>query len=392
MKKFILPVIIVCFAACSPEVVTYYEDVHAMRVSSIYRNDSVYYFLHGENENNDKMAGSYEDRAKEARESNPDKAVYYIKRAITLQPTRDRYLFLAELLQQNKRTEEVNELYNFLTRSVNVTASTGKNENVFVFGEPTKDIYYDYLVSQISRSQTLWAEDIWIAKDYGFNTAEYKERLAADPRLGMDTASETFKNVMLQFLSDEEFETVSRMPDMLNRFFSSAPDSSLEFAIDKKNVWQFDYSKLQDEEMDYMRVDLSNIFVYNLLEKRLDKSNYLNYNLRHTLPLSKEYKAVIYAVDTSNTACPAEMRHIYHRLVTYTNNGDIIDNKVVACQSGEDLVTADFKHAHFALTSYKRKWKEAYNKTQYENEIVEISKSGEQVFEITNDGHIKEIL
>lgn len=100
--------------------------------------------------------------------------------------------------------------------------------------------------------------------------------------------------------------------------------------------------------------------------------------------------AVVYAIDSSETACPIDMRHLYHRLVTYDSVGNILDNKIVAFQAGEALQTAVINRNNIETTRYKRIWRKPYKKFDFDNflecsEMIDIKR-----YHINPDGHIEE--
>src|SRR6185436_8634360 len=94
-----------------------------------------------------------------------------------------------------------------------------------------------------------------------------------------------------------------------------------------------------------------------LPEKRDHPDVYVSYNCLHAWSLNDSVIVLHYAVDTSDMACPREMRHIYHKLVTMDKVANIIDQKLVGGQSGEYLGTMQCENGNLVLSTWKRTWK-----------------------------------
>jgi hypothetical protein len=393
MKQYILFSLLIVFASCSHKVETVYHDVEAMRASSIYRTDSVSEYLNTFQELNKKLADSYFEKAEKEKETNAPKAVYFYKRAITLYPSLSSYKALAEVLFKLQRYNELRNLYSFLNSSISQQMPDGNYSSEYIFGKPDEDLLYEYLFSNILLSRTLWGEDIYTAREEGYNLENIKKRLVSDKRLPMDTSSFEFKNIMIQFLDYEEIESEAKKPSTFSGFLASIKDTASVFEITDKNVQRFNYTDFNgiNEYDGFQQRDFSSIYVYYLKEKQDNKDSWIKYNFNYCPKLSPLFHAVVYAVDTSEDACPREMRHVYHRLVTYDPTGQIIDSKVVAWQSGEELVSMKMDHTKFWITEYNRTWKKPYKKTDFDNDVVKITKGNESAYEISAEGKIVEV-
>jgi hypothetical protein len=390
MRKYILHILIgVGLISCSGETTTIFKDVNALPVSLIYMGDTVIKFAKALGEANAEVAIAYTKKGEEAEATNPEKAIYYYKRAITLGPTQERYLKLAKVLEANGLKNELAELYYFLVIPFTYKYGAG-NDPLFVFRKPDFDLYYEYLVAHIIKNQSLWSEDVYLAKEQGFDTEAYKKKLLSEPRIGMDTSSMTFKNMLLQFLSYEEFEQASKDPGMFRNFVSTASDTTLNFSISEKQVGKFDYlSNLGSD--DFMQNDFSSIYRYYLVEQKEENNIWFKFNLTHHLQLSEKFTTLICAIDTSYPGSPPEMRNIYHRLVTYDSAMKVIDHRVIAVHSGEQLSTVDFRKNKFNIHSFKRTFRKPYKKGEFDNEVMGLVLEEETYFEINEAGQIIKI-
>ena len=104
--------------------------------------------------------------------------------------------------------------------------------------------------------------------------------------------------------------------------------------------------------------------------------------------MNNSITAIVYSVDTSETACPKEMRHIYHRIVLYNDKGQIVDNKIIAFQSGEDLATATVNQSDVTVKFFKRKWRNPYKKNDFDNDLLVIEEAGSVTYKMNAEGKI----
>jgi hypothetical protein len=159
--------------------------------------------------------------------------------------------------------------------------------------------------------------------------------------------------------------------------------------IDQQTVSKFNYEGYRGEE--YSEVPALHILEAGFFKEVREKQNeWLPYNCNHAIALNSQVYVLVYATDTSATACPKEMRHVLHTLATYTPEGKIIDTKVVAWQSGKDVGLMSYEYGTVTINTYKRTWKNPYNKREFDNEVVQTEATGQFHFVITADGKITE--
>jgi hypothetical protein len=395
MKKiYFLSLLLIGLVACDKKVETEYHDVPALRASKIFQGDSVYRYLEKYKDANKSMADSYLKRSKEAENNDLSMAIYFCKRAITLYPELGSYKMLAGLIERTGDFNELNELYTLISNGNYVKDEAHPDgENVYIFGMPDEDTYYEYMVSEILARNYLYGGFVYTARDNGYDVPKLKERLFSDKRLNIDMTTPDAKNMMLLFLSDEELAAYNKLESTFKEMLSSIKDVSPVFEINKDNVNDFDYNDFNGMGDNYEMEGptLSYVFVNYLKEKREKPDEWYRYNYKHVIDISDSVKAVIYAIDTSETACPVEMRHIYHRLVTYNQKAEIISSQIVAMQSGEQLLTMSYNMNKFTVTGHRRKWKHPYDRRDFDNYLTGIEKIKEASYEIRPDGTIREV-
>ncbi len=370
-------------ASCKQDVQTEHIDVVAMRPSSIFEGEEIHSYRLVHADNNHHLAMSYLIKAKENKEKNIQKAIYFTKRAITLQPDIKYYKYLIELLKSAGHDKELMSLYRLFVYPIYSGGYSDKNI-LYVLGEPDEEILYDYLYLSIANNSYMAEEIIYRAKELGIPEYNLKRKLLADKRLRMATDSEDFKNLMLLFMSDEDIEKFKNSEQNFHNLLGSIKDSGFVYGVDERSIKEFTYRT--DEEFGWYKI--SNFFVHYLYENQENPDGWYTYNLKFKSRISDEVQAVIYAIDTSAKACPADMRHIYYRLTTYGKRGNIIQSQVVATQAGELLSHFILKDNMLTVREYTRTWKKPYNKNDFDNYVVSIQQQDEVYYHISPDGLI----
>jgi hypothetical protein len=384
---FIFPFFSIFFISCDESEKEIIE-LPALRASSIYDNDSVYTYLQTYKEENKEIAWSYYQKGLDIKESNPKKAIYFIKRAITLHPGLEYYKELGALLLKEGMYREANMLYYLISMKGQVK----KNNDwvsMYIFSEPDEDTFYEYILSEVLDNNYRYFDGYLLSKarDLTFDINNIKNRLLSDQRFKADTSSEFYKNMMLQFMSEDEIELFKKSEKAFHSLLLEIPESSGVFEITENQVKEFKYdNSYYDGE-----IRISDIYIYFLKEKLDNPDKWFECNYNWKIQLNDSVTGIIYSIDTSATACPKEMRHIYYRLATYGKKGNIIDSKVVGLQSGEDLVTMKYHTDKFTLSEFKRQWKQAYNKNNFDNEIIKIEKVSDKFYSVKPNGEIEDI-
>ncbi|MDF2456157.1 MAG: hypothetical protein K0R51_2150 [Cytophagaceae bacterium] len=380
---FIVAVSLLIFSCSSEEVITEIVSVPAIRASYIYHADSVLLYLEQNKDNYNDLSNAYLLKAAEIENQDLDKAIYYCKRAITIHPTLELYTALGDLLIKAKHYEDAYELYSFITQK-RYRPSIGSSN--YIFSAPSENLLYQSIVIHHLKYGYFDSYDIHHYKELGFDIKQLEDRLLHDQRLTIDTTPSSLNVFKLLFMTDEEIEEYKNSEEVYKDFLASIPDTSSVFEINSKQVSQFKYGR-EYEEMD--APPAQNSFYANFLQEIKDTNSvWYEYNYNHIYPLYNNITVIVYAIDTSEAGCPKDMRHIYHRLVLYNNKGEIINHKVIAFQSGDDLATATVNQEDISVKFFKRKWRNPYNKKDFDNDLIKIEEIGSVSYKMNVQGQI----
>lgn len=384
-----LLITLVIMNACSEKKEQILVEVPALHASEIYQNHEVkkYVVKYGTEHHN--IATSYLHKAHAIKDKDLKKAIYYLKRSITLEPTAESYTELAELLSLDKNYSEAYEAYDVLVRETYFVVD-GQTKDEYVFSKPNENTIIEYIIMSILAHNGI---DNYSLSEAGVDKQKIRARLITDERFKYDTSNVVHKNIMTQFWTAEEVETYKNSPANLRALLKSVSDTSSVFEINQKNVSQFrydDFNGMNYSEFYDGPIGLAGMAVYYLKEKQENPDDWIQYNINHSFSSQEKLNILVYAVDTSATACPIEMREIYHRLVIYGIDGKILSDKIIAFQSGEHLQTVSYNNDHFEITEYKRNWKKPYKKRDFDNEITSTELLSKKSYTITTSGEIVE--
>ena len=378
MKNLFCLFLLVALIACQNQPATVYVDVPLIPASRIYEADTLKSFIAAYHPENDRIAEQYEKKARKQEKRDLEKAIYLCKRSITLKPTLQRYLYLSSLLEKDGRFNERSDLLRMLV-----------NEP-FVFGEPDQDLYYEFLANEVISEGKLYQYYVYVANEnFGFDIKALQKRLLSDKRIKLDPASVAYKNIELQFMSPEEIEEMKKDPRVFLEMLRSIKDTAGTFQIGVNESHSFTYDR--EESWEPGDIELSALFDKFLYEKIEQPDKWFRYHFDRKIKLGDSVYAVLYSIDSSQTACPKEMRHIYRRLVTYGPDGTIRDQQLVAWQGGEELATLHFSRNAFSVTRHKRNWKKTYKYDDFDNFITGIEELGSTHYSITPGGDIIEL-
>ncbi len=397
-KLLLFLIVILLSFSCSTKIENIYTEVPVLRASAIYNDDEVYSYVRKYKDVNKKMSDSYIQKSKDIEQTDLHKAIYFAKRSITLFPEVENYKILLALLNKNKNYKEMNKLCSFINSIASVKQPDGSYIDTALFGPPSEDIYYEYIVSQIAEYGKIYGQDIYIANENGFNLPKIKQQLFSDKRIGLDMTTEEGKSMLFLFMTPQELEAYNNLKSTFKDFLTAAENHSPVFEINKNNISKFNYDEFngRNSELFYdneiaWEQRFAVVYRKYLVETKKDPNKWIEFNLKNFVEINENVMALVYAVDSSATACPVDMRHIYYRLITYSPNAKIIDSKIIAIQSGEQLTTVDFINGKMNLINQKRVWKNAYDKNDFNNFLVKIEYLGETKYEIQSDGKILEI-
>jgi hypothetical protein len=390
MRNYIITCLLLLSIGCKSRIE--YEDKYlpVLRASDVYMPDSVRIYLAAHKDENKEIAKGYAKQSEEMAAANIDKAVYASKRAVTLYPSKENYLLLAERLKQKGDLQELLKLYYFLTAKHSLDLRTGQRFSDYVFEKPGTDLLYEYFIySSLNRDYFQIDED-----EISLDKAEMRKRLLNDPRIKFEKTSVEFQNILLQLLSFDEIQQYASNPDAFKTFLRSIPDSSGVFSIDENNIFKFRYRSQEEsyeDEGPSIDYGFKTMRLNYLYERQSDSNHYVaNVNFLKRYKLNNTINAVLYAVDSSAPTCPTNMRHIYYRLVTYGADAKIIDQKVIASQAGEIFTTASVNKNSFTITENHRRWGKPYEYDNFDNELLGTDKIRSANYVIDENGKIKE--
>jgi hypothetical protein len=389
ITKFSLFIIILFFSFCKSQTEIEEIDIPALRVSSIYNFDSVNNFKIIHAEQFKSLADEYLNKGINQEDVNLKKAIWNVKRAITLFPNYENYIKLGELLMKDKQFQEAANLYEFIVFKCSRKQNDEWIEN-YVFEAPNESLFTEYFVANFLASYFVDFQISYMCEEAGFKLANIKERFFNDKRIVFDTASNDYKNMLLCFLSEEELENYAKNPSNFVKFLDEIKSNTSQFEINKYQVSNFNYEDYNGRNWNE-GLNLVSMQAMFLNEKKDNPNNSVSYNCLNKCYINDSVIVIHYSVDTSENACPKEMRHIYHVLATYSKNGNVIDYKVVAAQSGEYLSIFSFNNGIINCNEYKRTWKEVYYKFDFNNELLKTDFVKEKVFKINELGKFMEV-
>jgi len=393
MKAFLYTLIVsVVFFSCTEEKERVLVEVPALKASEMYASSDVREYIMKYGNQYHEIASSYKDKYAAIKDKDLKKAIYFLKRSITLEPTRESYTELIQLLSDTKNYSEALDAYSVLIEEAYFEDANKGWTHEYVFAKPDENTVTDYIIMSVLANNSIDYYTLSIAGE-GVDKQKVRARLLADERFEYDTSSIDYKNIMVQFWTEEEIDAYKKSLVNLNALLNSVSDTSSVFEINQKNVSKFNYENFNGmnySEDDGGSIVLTDMVVYYLKEKQDDPDKWIQYNINHSFRPHESLRALVYSVDTSATACPIDMREVYHRLVIYDADGKIISDKIIACQSGENLQTVSYTTDHFEITEYKRIWKKPYKKYDFDNEISKTDLLSKKSYTIAASGEIVE--
>lgn len=306
------------------------------------------------------LANQFEYKGDSLEKLDVSKTLYLFKRALSVNPTEARYTKLAEYSMEQKNYRLAFQCYSLL-----------ENYN-------SKYKYQKILVSLIS-------SDSNYEMDYSFSELEQDstgmlKRLLDDELIKKDT---TILNPL------KNFETFLKLDSdsvkKFNIFCAAFKDTSSNITVSEKDLLNFRYNTFMGEGPNY---SLENPYLYKKFILENKEVKFFEINFKNNFKINDSVIAVIYKVDTSETACPREFRHIYHRIMTYTKDGKLLGNKILASQSGEQLGSYTINNKVIKVNNYKRVWRNGYQKSNFDNVLIRTEKIDDKKYMIEENGNI----
>lgn len=365
--------------------------VPVLNGSMIYRAHKVQEYMNKYGDQHKTLASSYYKRAKKLVDVNPEKAIWCIKRAITLHPTLPYYKEVIQLLIDRKQYLDAHRLLDVISTSYSFENALGGYDERFVFDKPDFDTYYNYLISEYLVYGYISAYEIQKANDLDIDIKKIKAALLDDKRFTLKEGTEPYEEFMLSFLNEDEIKMYCSSQSNFEKFMNNIPDLMETFNLDKSRLTKFNYQNFNDRDYEEGGQSLTHLTSYFLKEAQVNPDNWLVYNTIGKRKLNDQVWLLLYAIDTSATACPAEMRHIYYTLAAYKPTGEIIATKQIAWQTDVSYATAAINQNSVIVTEYKRVWKKPYDKTEFDNELLATNKLYDTELQINNDGQVLKV-
>jgi hypothetical protein len=389
MKKIFIFLSIILCVSCSNKKTIKYIEVETLSASNIYVADSVYNYQNVYGDKNKDIASAYKKRADEVEKTNIEKSVYFAKRAVTLNPSLENYLFLADKIEKKEDYNELCNLYWLLIYKNIKKLNT--NDYDYLFSKPNEEIVYKTMIAELNSNKRLEPDFSHSIEELGYDKNVFKEKLKNDNKIKMDKKSSEFQLAMLQLCGYDELEQYAKQQDVFKDFLNNIPENKMDISINENDIAEFNYHKDGLYEDD-MYIYPSALYQYYLPEKQLKPNHWFIFDFISKFYITPTIVALEYAIDTSATACPKEMRHIYRKIATYdTKSVKLIDSKIFAYQAGEESATSTLKGTSYTVTYYKRKFKKKYSKFDFDNELIGSEKIEEKYFSITTEGKINPV-
>lgn len=365
-----------------------HEEIVALRASQIYRSDTVKSYMISIGDAYKDLAKDYFSRGEELENKDIKQAIWNIKRSISLYPNLNAYKKLGSLLMKDKQYEEAYGLYYLLTNKQSYYRN-GIWTDSYLFEAPNEELIIEYLVSNALYQNVLPWEISQLVEASGLKLDDIKSKFFNDERIKYDTSSIAFKNYKYRFLTDEEKANYGNESANFENMLSRIPIKS-DYTYEPTKMAEFKYDAFNGRNWTD-DLDLTSIESAFLKEEREKIISYVKYNFIDYFKINDSITVLHYSVDTSATACPKEMRHIYHALTCYNKKAEIIDYKVVGVQSGNDLISFGLSNSIITCKKYNRKWKKDYKKYDFLNELLSTDFVKEETFKINQQGKFEEI-
>ncbi len=388
MKSFVaLSFCLVLFLAVScnkPRDNNYYRDFStAISVSDLFSEYAFKDYVATEEQKI--WAEEYLQKAILLKEESPQKALYLAKRALSLSPSQDGYLLVADLMLKCGKNIEASEAWAFI-----VNKYCDKIDNV---------IYINYLYSLISSSKAKIYTYIPLLETCDNNSVSFAQKqdlknlILKDPRFKEFENIESYKEVMCMLdYNQEEREEMAKNPALVpfDSFLVQFPIKLPNISIGINELQNFNYNNLNnyfDEGPgSFCDSRLMDFTQYYPTDKNLGWRRTNNWG---QIKIYDTFKTLIFAYDTSGKGTTGNMRCTDYAIVNYNNKGEIIAQKLLAVHAGEKLTTATINDSVIVLSNYERNWKEPFKNHIIDNEVISTNLLNTETIIIDTEGHFK---
>lgn len=365
MRKFRLLICVmatlVIISSCNQPPKVEYIEVDALPVMDIYSAYRVNPYLEKHGKAHETQAKWYVGQAKQLKSTNPNKAIWNIKRAITLYPNARYYGLLAELLYVQNSFRELSDCYELIQNM-----STEKGGKQHDFSPLSETDLCDYVVYSFKGSGYYPFQLYSFIESNGYDYKAFREKLSAYEALQTQVNSAEFKSFISSLLSEEELKNLEKSPEVF-RFLLAKCNEVNQINESKHSIalFNFNNSTMMDESdnpLEYM--------CYNFLKERAEATHWCRIEPKDYVVLADSNILLHYVVDTSMTGVTLDRRNIYHVLATFTLQGKPIDYLIAGKQIGDELELFDYSNQTLTVNRYKRVWRFADDYSRYDNEVT----------------------
>lgn len=352
------------------------QEYDHMKVSNIFRKDSVVKYAGLYGEFNKDVAEEYVQKANALLNADFYKADYYFKKAITLYPNDRLYIQYANALADKGRYASAEEAYDIATE-LNPAQPADQYIRIFktklLAGHP-----YMYDVLEKFKAQ-LFSYEL-ITKEV-INDEAIKEKV---PTLQLRDFTQSINGIW-EIQNDPGASEGASFADYVKQF----DPITLPYSATAKELRRFGYVRGYFEGEDYDPATDFSRFEENSLFKT---KSYCETDFQHKVKEDEHHIVLIHAADSSADAVPADFRCVWHRLLVFDKNGQLIDSRVIGVHAGETLVTYKIGEDLTVHTeTFSRKWKKPFVPHEIDNELISTDKQWSQEYTITETGKIEEV-
>ncbi len=354
------------------------DKASTMKVTNIFYKDSILAFLSVTGDSNAALANDYVKKAENVKDNDFKKAAYYYKRAITLYPIESYYLRYADALYEKGKYNEAFYVYDILltlnpTQSSDVYVRILKNT---LLSSKTY-AYYSYLTNFHSQNY-----DLEIIKTKVENDEQIKTSVSPEELKDFVSAYINIWEIVLE--EDDERRTGATFEDYIKEF----EPVTLPFGVEKKELQRFVYDNMRIEDFDGYdpSMDFSRFKEHELFKAKY----YVKTDFQYLIKQADGFTIVIHAADTSAEAVPGDFRCIFHRLMVYNSNGNLLDSKIIGEHAGANFTTYTvYPDLSIITRNHIRQWKKPFSRYEIDNEILRTEPTTTVTYRVTDTGEIK---
>jgi hypothetical protein len=381
MKKlYYLIFAIIFIVSCKSEIEKVEVEVPAIRASKLFDADSVYSYMIQNGDKYQHLAHSYLNKAKE--EKDPEKAVWYFKRAISLYPQVDSYRELGALCLKNKKYQDAYDCYRLITHEAYLTIK-GDYNGVHIFGKPSQEDFENYIIS--GYNSTTFYQDlsglIYNSLENGADKKQLEQFVFSNSGIDFLTQPKLKKHIELIFLEEEELQKYTENIENFRTYIADFKNLDEPYLLNFEDIQKFEYQAYQQEEGSE-EVDLGYLESNFLPQRKENPNSYLKYNKVAKLVFPDSSILAIYSLDSSDYGIEKQKRNISFYAVIYSAAGQIIDYKKIAWQENKTSATLSYSNSSFEISIFNRIWEKKEEVLSRDNELKNIVFSKKEAFKI----------